>query len=247
MKKIIILSFFLLATTKLFGFTVPKLTSYVNDYAGVMSAGTVNDLNTALKDYQDKTKNQIFVLTVPSMEDAGSIEEYSLAVAEKWKPGFKGSDNGIMMVFAIQEKRMRIEVGYGLEGKIPDAIASRIIRNEITPRFKQGMFDDGIKAGVVSIIHEVGDYDASGISVQEAPKSNVPKRMHSFLTLIFIALFIFFRIIFLPLSMLGGRRRGGTGGMFFGGFGGGFGGGGGGGFGGGGGGGFGGGGASGSW
>jgi len=247
MKKTILLSFFLLATTDLFGFTVPKLNSYVNDYAGIMSSGTVNELNTVLKDYQDRTKNQFFILTVPSIEDAGSIEDYSLAVAEKWKPGFKGSDNGIMLVFAIQERRMRIEVGYGLEGKVPDAIASRIIRNEITPRFKQGMFDDGIKAGVVSVINELGGYDASSIPVQEAPKSKAAGRMHSFLALIFIALFIFFRIIFLPLSMLGGRRRGG-GGMFFGGFGGGgFGGGDGGGFSGGGGGGFGGGGASGSW
>ena len=102
MKKIILISFFLLATTDLFGFTIPALRSYVNDYAGVMSAGTVNELNTVLKDYQDKTKNQIFILTVPTMEDAGSIEDYSLAVAEKWKPGFKGSDNGIMMVVAIK-------------------------------------------------------------------------------------------------------------------------------------------------
>jgi uncharacterized protein len=246
MKRLILLSFFLSATTELFGFTVPKLTSYVNDYANVMSSGTVNELNTVLKDYQDKTKNQLFILTVPSIEDAASIEEYSLAVAEKWKPGFKGSDNGIMMVFAMQEKRMRIDVGYGLEGKVPDAIVSRIIRNEISPRFKQGMFDDGIKAGVVSIIKELGGYDASSIPVQDAPKSKASGRMHSFLIFIFIALFIFFRIIFLPLSMLGGGRRGGgSGGMFFGG---GFGGGGsGGGFSGGGGGSFGGGGASGSW
>lgn len=246
MKKILLLSYFLFATTELFGFTVPKLQSYVNDYANVMSSGTVEELNSALKDYQDKTKNQVFVLTVPSIEDAGSIEDYSLAVAEKWKPGFKGSDNGIMMVFAMQDRKMRIDVGYGLEGKVPDAIASRIIRNEITPRFKQGMFDDGIKAGVVSIINELGGYDASGIPVQEAPKSLAKGRMHSLLVFIFIALFIFFRIIFLPLSMFGGGRRGGgSGGMFFGG---GFGGGSsGGGFGGGGGGSFGGGGASGSW
>jgi uncharacterized protein len=245
MKKITLLFFLLLATGNLFCFEVPPLKSYVNDYAGIMSEESVKELNAVLKDYQDKTGNQFFVLTVDSIQDAGSIEQYSIAVAEKWKVGFKGSDNGILMITAIKEKQLRIEVGYGLEGKIPDVVAGRIVREEILPRFKQGSYSDGIAAGVVAVINKLGGYDASAIPVQEIRTS----KKNSLSSLIFILFFFLVagsRFLLFPFyASRGGRGSGG--GFFIGGFGGGGGDFGGGGFSGGGGGSFGGGGASGSW
>ena len=239
MKKLTLLFFLLFAAGDLFQ-------SYVNDYAGVMTEQSKKDLDAVLKDYQTKTGNQFFVLTVDNMGDAATIEDYSIAVAEKWKAGFKGSDNGIIMVTAMKERKLRIEVGYGLEGKLPDVIASRIIREEVTPRFKQGLYSDGITAGVVSVINSLGGYDTGNIAVVPVERPMRKSPLASLIPFLFIILAIGSRWIFLPLA---GRGRRGGGGFFFGGFGGGGDGGGfgGGGFGGGGGGGFGGGGASGSW
>lgn len=248
MKKLILLFFILFAAGDLFPFEIPKLHSYVNDYAGVMTDQSKNELDAMLKDYQAKTGNQFFVLTVDTIGDAGTIEDYSIAVADKWKAGFKGSDNGIIMVTAMKDRKIRLEVGYGLEGKFPDVAASRIIRDVITPRFKQGLYSDGIKAGVVSVINALGGYDTGSIVVAGVEKPTGKNPWNSLFTFLFLLMAVGFRWILSPLYLARGGKRGG-GGFFFGGFGGSGGDGGfsGGGFGGGGGGGFGGGGASGSW
>ncbi len=217
---------------------IPKPTGYVNDLADIISPEVELKLEQFLKDFDKSDSTQISVLTIPTL-DGESLEEYSLRVLESWGLGQKGKDNGALLLVAKKEKKIRIEVGYGLEGRLTDLLAGRIIDNEISPRFKQGDFDGGIVSGVVGIAQAVrGEYAGTG-------KTRQKKKSNPFG-------FIFILFFLLPLfSRLGGRRgsRHHRSGIFLGGpfiGGGGFGGGGGG-FGGFGGGGGGGGGASGGW
>lgn len=129
---------------------VPPLTGRVNDTAGMLSPAAAAELEARLADVERESSHQIVVLTVPSLQGE-SIEQLGLRVAEAWRLGHKGLDNGVLLLVARDDRRVRIEVGYGLEGVLPDALAARIIRNEITPRFRAGRMDEGIRAGVDAI------------------------------------------------------------------------------------------------
>jgi uncharacterized protein len=142
---------FILASLTAAATDVPFLTGRVTDNADILSASMRESLTERIKAHEDRTGNQIAVLTVPSLEGE-SIEEYAEAVFKEWKLGQKGKDNGILIIVAPQDHRMRIEVGYGLEGTLPDSLAGSIIRNAMTPRFKTGDYDDGIEAGVSAVI-----------------------------------------------------------------------------------------------
>ena len=226
--------------------TIPKLTQHVTDQANVLSPDAAQRLEQSLTEYERATGHQFALLTLPSL-DGTPIEDYSIRVAEAWKLGDAKRDDGLILIVAKADRKMRIEVGYGLEGAVPDALAARIIRHQLTPAFRQGNFDAGITQAFDTLMKA-----AKGEAVRVGPppeRERKESRLTSLLPVLFwVALF--------GISMLGGlsrRRRGGGGGIFVGGFGGGFGGssggggGFGGGFGGGGGGGFGGGGASGDW
>jgi len=130
---------------------VPYLTGRVNDDAQILSENTVKTLSEALKLHEDKTTNQVVVLTIPSL-DGDNIEDFSNRVFNDWKLGQKDKDNGVLVVVVPGERKMRIEVGYGLESELPDVLAGRIIRNIMTPRFRQGDYDGGIVSGVDAII-----------------------------------------------------------------------------------------------
>jgi uncharacterized protein len=142
----IILSAFIAAASN-----VPYLTGRVTDNAEILSPSMAKSLTERLKAHEEETGNQIAVLTVPSLEGE-SVEEYAEAVFKEWKLGQKGKDNGVLLVVAPHDRRMRIEVGYGLEDALPDSAAGSIIRNAITPRFKNEDYDGGIEAGVNAII-----------------------------------------------------------------------------------------------
>jgi uncharacterized protein len=130
---------------------VPYLTGRVTDNASILSDAARKSLTERLKAHEDKTGNQIAVLTVPSLEGE-SIEGYAETVFKEWKLGQKGKDNGILFVVAPNDRRMRIEVGYGLEGTLPDSLAGSIIRDAMTPKFKTGDYSGGIEAGVSAVI-----------------------------------------------------------------------------------------------
>ncbi|HET9404432.1 MAG TPA: YgcG family protein, partial [Burkholderiales bacterium] len=133
---------------------IPFLTGRVVDNAEIVKPDTRRRITGQLQAHEQKTTNQIAVLTVPTL-GGESVEEYSTRVFEQWKLGQKGKDNGVLVVVVPQDRRMRIEVGYGLEGTLPDAIAARIIRNVMTPRFKEGDYDGGIAQGVGAIIAQL--------------------------------------------------------------------------------------------
>lgn len=135
----------------LFAQTVPYLSGRVNDYADLLSSETRNSLEGRLKAHEDSTTNQVAVLTMSSLEGA-VLEEFSLKVAHTWGLGQKGKDNGVLFFIAKDDRKVRIEVGYGLEGTLTDARCSEIIRHEIVPRFKNGDFDGGVTEGVSAIL-----------------------------------------------------------------------------------------------
>ena len=129
----------------------PYLSGRVVDDAGLLSAEAKGRITAALKAHEDKTSNQLVVVTVPTLGDE-SIEPYAVKLFEKWKPGRKGKDNGAILIVVPKERKMRIEVGYGLEGTLTDAATSRIIRNVIAPHFKATNFDKGMEEGVAAIV-----------------------------------------------------------------------------------------------
>lgn len=167
MKKLFIFSLILISISAFGQLDVPYLSGRVVDEANVLSNVTVQQLESILKTHEDSTTNQIVVLVIPSL-NGEILEEYSLKVAETWAIGQKGTDNGVLLLIAIEDRKMRIEVGYGLEGDLTDALASRIIRNEIAPNFRQGDYDQGITAGVNGIINAIsGSYDPEYVETYE--------------------------------------------------------------------------------
>lgn len=226
----------------LLALTVPPLTGMVNDYAAMLSPSTVTQLEGSLRSFEAEQSTQIVVLTIDSLAGE-SLEEFSIQVADAWKIGQKEHDNGAILLIARNDRKIRIEVGYGLEGSLTDLVAGRIIRDTIAPRFKEGDFDQGVIDGVSGMMAAVqGEYSASEKSAKDSGSfinSGV------FVYLLIIIIYILIRTISGRRNLSGGRRGSpfSMGGGGFGGSSGGFGGGG---FSGGGG-GFGGGGASGGW
>ena len=130
---------------------VPVLNHYATDLSGTLTPEQVTQLDQLLSSFDRSTSTQVVVLMVPSLE-GDEIEDYSLRVAEANKIGKKGKDNGALLLVSKNDRKARIEVGYGLEGAITDALSGQIIRQEIAPRFRQGDYYGGLRAGVEAII-----------------------------------------------------------------------------------------------
>lgn len=139
---------------------VPGLQGRVNDYANLLSPATEASLESVLKSLESSDSTQIVVLTIDSLQ-GGSLEQFSLRVVEAWQIGQQGLDNGVLLLVSRDDRKIRIEVGYGLEGTLTDMTAGRIIRNVITPKFKQGDFNQGIIDGIGAIVATVrGEFTA---------------------------------------------------------------------------------------
>lgn len=141
----------------------PKPANYFNDYAGVVSSGTARQLNDRLRQFERDSSNQIVVAIFRRMETESSIEDYSQRIFESWKVGQAKLNNGAVLFVFVQDHKMRIHTGYGLEGALPDILCSQIMRNEIQPRFKAGDYDGGLSAGVDAMIKATrGEYKGTG-------------------------------------------------------------------------------------
>lgn len=139
---------------------VPPLTGRVMDLAHVLSTSEADQLTADLRTHETTTGDQVVVLTLPSLEGE-PLEPFAHLVATTWKLGQKGTDNGALLLVALKERKVRIEVGYGLEGTLTDARSAQIIRNEIVPRFRAGDLPGGIVAGVDAILKTIeGTYRA---------------------------------------------------------------------------------------
>jgi uncharacterized protein len=175
---------------------VPPLDGRVNDYANMLSPATKRQIDGVLQNLEASDGTQIVVLTVPSLE-GDSLEDFSIRVAEQWRIGQKGLDNGAILLIAKADRKLRIEVGYGLEGRLTDLMAGRIISNVIVPRFKNGQIDQGVIEGVQAMVAVVkGEYSAA-----DAPPPHRGSKRHTGNGLFGLILALFF------LNVLGRLRR----------------------------------------
>jgi len=134
---------------------VPPLSGRVNDRASLLSPAQASELEARLAAYESKTGHQLVLLTLLSLEGE-PLEDFTIRVVEQWKIGRKGQDDGILLFVASQDRKVRVEVGYGLEGELPDALAGRIVREVVTPAFRRGDYAAGISSGVDAIIGTTG-------------------------------------------------------------------------------------------
>jgi len=187
---------------------VPTLKGHVNDYAALLSPRMATFIEKDLADFERKESTQIVILTIPSLRGE-VLEEFSMKVAEKWKIGQKKLDNGVILLVSKEERKLRIEVGYGLEGRLTDLVAGRIIDNSIKPYFKKGDYDNGLFNGVQAIKQAVwGEYPA----MKETPgeKPNIFMNYH-LIPVYTVAGFILFLImmIFIARKFPGSGSGGG--------------------------------------
>ncbi len=153
--------FILFLVTSATALDVPPYKGYVNDLAGMMSPVVRQNLERRLSELNRTDSTQVAVLTVPSLE-GDSINDFSIRVADAWKVGQKGVDNGVILLVSKADRKIRIEVGYGLEGVLTDVLSGQIVANVIAPLFKAGKFDAGFVNGVEAIFGAIrGEYKAA--------------------------------------------------------------------------------------
>ena len=213
MKKLLIplTCLFLLLPLHASALGIPKLQGYVNDYANMISGSSRAKLEEELKSFEQSDSTQLVILTLSSLEGE-TVEDYSIKVVEAWKLGQARKDNGILFLVSKNDRKMRIEVGRGLEGRLTDLMAGRIIDLVITPRFKRGDFDGGFAAGV-DLAHRChpGEFRAE----EKDSRKGTPTLSSSWLFLFVILFLLFF---FLSSARrrgkLAGRGHGGSPGGF---------------------------------
>ena len=174
---------------------VPPLVGRVVDQTGTLSSGDVASLNQTIRDFETRKGSQIAVLIVPTT-DGEAIEQFSLRVAEAWKIGRKKIDDGALLVVAKNDRHLRIEVGYGLEGALTDVTTKRIIDEQITPKFKSGDFAGGVSAGVNKMIRVI-----------DGEKLPAPEPPHWQNTGLFDVSDMFNPFLLIPVFLLGGVMR----------------------------------------
>jgi len=138
----------------------PPPAAYFNDYAGVVAADDARRLDDKLRQFDQQTSTQVVVAVFRALPSA-SLEDYTVRAAQSWRVGRKALDNGAILFVFVDDRQMRIEVGYGLEGALPDALAFRILEERVKPRFRTGDYAGGIEAGIDGIIAATrGEYTA---------------------------------------------------------------------------------------
>ena len=200
--KILLASFLLFVSALSLAQNIPARPNpprLVNDFAGVLSPQEKQQLENQLVTYDDSTSNQVAIVLINTLDDY-PIEEYATKLFREWGVGNKKNNNGIVILAAIQDRKIRIEVGYGLEGAIPDITTGHIIQNDIAPSFRSGDYYEGLSKAANSIIRAAaGEYRAPG---------NYRKKKDGGSALPFG--FLVFIIIL--IAIFGGRGRGGGGG-----------------------------------
>ena len=189
---------------------VPPLKGRVNDLTGTLSAQQQQALEQTLAEFESRKGAQIGVLLVPTTKPE-PVQTFAVRVQEAWKLGRKGVDDGVLLAIAKEDRELHIEVGYGLEGALPDAIAKRIIEEEIVPRFRQGDFYAGIRAGTDRIMRVIEGEPLP--APQSGPSARAPGGWSGLMPLLFFVIFLggFLRLLFGRL--FGGVIAGGIAGV----------------------------------
>ncbi len=198
-------------------FPAPPLRAPVTDEAGILDPTTVARLNQALSRLWESGGSQIAVLTVPTLHGF-PIEQASIEIVDQWKLGTAKKDNGVLFLIAPNDRRMRIEVGQGLEGDLPDAIAKRIIAETVTPFFSEGRYNEGVIAGVAGIMERTDpnllpqlEENVGGVPSRAPPKSR-GSWVSTLIWLIVVWFFLFTRVgraLLFGMILFGGRGGGG--------------------------------------
>jgi uncharacterized protein len=175
---------------------IPPLTARVTDLTQTLMPAEKQAIESKLADWESRTGNQLAVLMVPTTQPE-PIESYSLRVAEAWKLGRKGNDNGALFLIAKNDRKMRIEVGYGLEGTLTDVTSRRIIAEDVAPLFREGKFGAGIEAGINKIINVVAE--GKPLPPAKAASPQKPRGGFDFGTLLLI--------LFIVVPIVGGILR----------------------------------------
>lgn len=183
-----------------FALDIPdKPSSYVNDTIQLLSSSARSRLEATLAAFEKETSNQVVVAIFGSLE-GGSLEDFSIRLAEKWKIGSEKNDNGVILLIFKEDRAVRIEVGYGLEGALPDATARLIIQNEIVPAFRAGDFDGGVEKAVAAIQQATqGEYKATGSSSQN---NSVDAFMEKNGWVFYLGMFLFFLVPYLLYALI---------------------------------------------
>jgi uncharacterized protein len=206
MKRFLFLTFnfaFLISLSAAQSF--PKPTGRVTDLAGVIDAATKADIDRQLDQLEQKTSSEIAVATVGSLNGM-SVEEYANRLFKEWGVGQAKEDNGVLVLVAPNEREMRIEVGYGLEGVLPDGLAGQVIRDDFTPRFKEGDYSGGIRNGVTHLVAIVEKHQVlTPEEIEKLKRSGVPEFTLPFW--IFIPFFGIFVTIGFGMAGIGIRTK----------------------------------------
>ena len=194
----ILLSLFF--ASSIFALSVPNLTSPIVDNANLISDGVEQNINNQLEDLSDSTGIQLAVLTIPTLEDE-VLESYSMKVAETWELGSAEKDTGVLLLIALEERSIRIEVGYGLEGVLTDTKCGLIIRNVIAPEFRNGNYQAGIVNAVNNMVGLVKG-DESLVSKRVLNESSGDSGAFIFMGVVLLYGFIF------VMAVISSKKRG---------------------------------------
>lgn len=185
----------------------PSPVKYVTDTAGVLSPATVSSLNAKLENYEKETSNQVVVYLMPEVPSDYAMEDFTQRTFASWGVGQKEKNNGVVLFVFPKSRKMRIEVGYGLEGALPDARSKQIIENQIKPAFKQGDFNSGITRGVDGILASLnGEYKGTGVTQYQQTHAGSIGDVGGSMSPLLIPLGFF--AFFVVSSLLGAVKRG---------------------------------------
>jgi uncharacterized protein len=230
--RLVVASLFVLVAMSIYAAEVipPKPAAYFNDYAGVVSKEAANRFNEQLAQFERDTSNQVVVAVFPKMQSDSDIADYTQRVAQAWGVGQKEQRNGVVLFVFTQDRKMFIQVGYGLEGALPDLTAFDITEHRIKPHFRNNDYEGGLAEGIDSIFKAIrGEYKGAGKTVLER-RSNTPPPSFLFFVIFVVVLMIISRMmrrlggytyssrrsgpIFLPMGGGGGGWSSGGGGGF---------------------------------
>lgn len=238
MRRIFLILLFLIQPFFAHAQDIPQPSNWVNDFANILERGDADKISSLIEEVEQKTSAEIAVVAVGSIAPYDE-KEYARLIFDRWKPGKKGKDNGILVLLAVKERRWRIETGYGVEGILPDGLCGEIGRNYMVPYFKEGRYGEGLYQGVRAIANIIakdahitlaalGNFET--IATENLPSSGMPNDLPILIIIVLIIIISSlarYRSGYYGGGYYGGSWGGGFGGGGFGGFGGGGGGGGG--------------------
>lgn len=182
--------------------TYPEPVGRVNDYANVMDTPSIQRLDEALAELERRTGAEVAVVTLPSVE-GGDVDRAAEELFRQWGVGKRGNDNGVLILCAVRDRRVRIEVGYGLEGALPDALCGRIIRDRIVPHVKVGDYSAGLIEGTLAVASLIAK--SAGVELGDAPQAlTLPSGSPGWFSIGGVLLFF----VVIALLMLVMRKRG---------------------------------------